>query len=53
MALESLVAFVTGLRRLAENTRNARGCGKELGCPRRLMDQDRVVRLKAKGVRLA
>ena len=38
--------------RVSAGVRNARACGKELGRPRRIVDHDRLVRLKAEGVSL-
>ena len=32
--------------------RNARACGKELGRPRRIVNQDELIRLKAQGASL-
>jgi lambda repressor-like predicted transcriptional regulator len=38
--------------RVSAGVRNARACGKELGRPRRIVDHDRLVRLKAEGASL-
>jgi hypothetical protein len=38
--------------RVSASVRNARACGKELGRPRRIVDHDRLVRMKAEGASL-
>jgi DNA invertase Pin-like site-specific DNA recombinase len=54
-ALFTIVSAVAQLERdlirerVCAGIRNARACGKELGRPRRIVDHDRLVRLKAEG----
>jgi hypothetical protein len=54
-ALFTIVSAVAQLERdlirerVSACVRNARACGKELGRPRRIVNQDRLVRLKAEG----
>src|SRR5271170_6076027 len=57
-ALFTIVSAVAQLERdlirerVSAGVRNARACGKELGRPRRIVDHDRPVRLKAEGASL-
>ena len=57
-ALFTIVSVVAQLERdlirerVSAGVRNARACGKELGRPRRIVDQDRLLRLKAEGASL-
>jgi DNA invertase Pin-like site-specific DNA recombinase len=57
-ALFTIVSAVAQLERdlirerVSAGVRNARACGKELGRPRRIVDHDRLVRLKAQGASL-
>jgi DNA invertase Pin-like site-specific DNA recombinase len=57
-ALFTIVSAVAQLERdlirerVSAGVRNARACGKELGRPRRIVDHDRLVRMKAEGASL-
>jgi DNA invertase Pin-like site-specific DNA recombinase len=57
-ALFTIVAAVAQLERdlirerVSAGVRNARACGKELGRPRRIVNQDELMRLKAQGASL-